>query len=582
MGSKERSPVGLTIKVHEHEHTILNSDNTIRRFDPRGRVIVHNGSRTYSIWDAELELNRPNRTTLGTDPLEIGRLDPLGEWEKEFIIKDIESPMLLVTEVIDTYFERVGVNTALVFEQQMPVELTLTLRNHSGATIREIMATKTIPPIFQNIKLLETQAGKVKYDSKANQIIWTIEEMAPDAIAVQRIRATITTEDVQPKGGGKFEVSYRVPEVVRSILVPVLHGSTDSQVSVEKEENPMRGGSWRCKAQLTNVSDFPIRLERVQVVMTSPTSDLLYEGKPDLRLEPGEIWGHEFEVSEEQPEFDIIALSTVEAPLIKEIRGTVEKEENVFPVLHVAGGKRVEPLEIMAWEPVPISITLQAKNIGTTESDEVIFVDFIPAGFEPPEKNQVRVRVGDRPISRSVEVSLHPSERDMNLDHNITIHLHDLTESHSPVKQGETVTANYIITARTPKPNFECSLPLKVKMNTFPPGPPAEAEIKGADAPTIRVRPALRKLRKTRTVVPGSVPGQLLATITFVNESETSLQNPELQDLIPPSFEFKGVPEGSQNPSIRETANGTLLSWSLQTMMSGEKFVTKYIYSPKK
>lgn len=582
MAAKEKNLVGLTITVHEHEHTILNANNTIRRFDPRGRVIVHNGSRTFAIWDAELELNRPNRTTLGTDPLEIGRLAPLSEWEKEFIIKDIESPMLLVTEVVDTYFERVGVNNALVFEQQMPVELSLSLRNHSGATIRNIVATKTLPPIFQNIKLQDTPTGKAKHDSKASQIVWTIEEMAPDAMAVQRIRATITAEDIQPKRGGKFEVTYRVPEVVRSILVPVLHGSTDSQVSVEKEEHSMRVGVWRCKAQLTNISDFPIRLERVQVVMTSPTSDLLYEGKPDLRLEPGEIWGHEFEVSEEQPEFDIIALSTVEAPLIKEIRGTIEKEENVFPVLRVEGNKTIEPSEIIAWEPAPISIILKAQNTGSTDSDEVIFIDSIPAGFEPPDENQVRVRVGDRPISRCLEVSLHPSERDTNLDHNITIRLHDLTENHAAVKPEETVTANYIITARTPQPNFECSLPMKVKMNTFPPGPPAEAAIKGADAPIIRVRPALRKLRKTRTVVPGSVPGQLLATITFVNESETSLQNPELQDLIPPNFDYVGAPEGSQEPTLRETVNGTLLSWSLPTMMSRERFVTKYIYCPKR
>jgi hypothetical protein len=582
MGSKEKTQLGLTITVQEHEHTILNADNTIRKFDPRGRVIVHNGSRTYAIWEAELELNRPNRTTLGTDPLEIGRLDPLGEWEKEFIIKDIESPMLLVTEVIDTFFERVGVNNALVFEKQMPVELTLSLRNHSGATIRDIEAIKTLPSIFQNIKLLDTQAGKAKYDSKTSQIVWAIKEMVPDTIAVQRIRATITVEDVLPKKGGKFEVTYRVPEVVRSILVPVLHGSTDSQVSVEKEEHPMRMGAWRCKAQLTNISDFPIRLERVQIVMTSPTNDLLYEGKPDLRLEPGEIWGHEFEVTQKEPEFDIIPLTTVEAPLIEEIRGTIEKEENVFPVLRVEGAKRIEPSEIIAYEPAPISITLQAQNVGSTECDEVLFTDSIPAGFEPPDKTQVRVRIGDKPISRCLEVTLDPSERDPNIDHNITIHLHDLTENHTAVKPKEMVTVNYIITSRTPQPNFERSLPMNVQMNTFPPGPPAEFAIKGANAPVIRVRPVLRKLRKTRTVVPDSVPGQLLATITFANESETSLQNPELQDLIPPSFDFVGVPEGSQEPTLRETSNGTLLSWSIPTMMSRERFVTKYIYRPKR
>ena len=100
-------PAGLTIAIKEHEHTLLNSDNTITRFDPRGQVFVKNKSRKFAVWDAELELNPQNRTTLGLSALDIGRLDPMSEWEKDFIVKEIEAPMLLLTEAIDTFSERV-------------------------------------------------------------------------------------------------------------------------------------------------------------------------------------------------------------------------------------------------------------------------------------------------------------------------------------------------------------------------------------------------------------------------------------------------------------------------------------------
>ena len=141
-------PAGLTISIKEHEHTRLTADNTIARFNPRGQVLVKNNSRKFAVWDAELELNRQNRTTLGTDSLDIGRLDPMTEWEKEFIVKEIESPMLLLSEALDTFHERVGVNNALVFEYKMPIEISLNLRNHSGSTIHDIVVTKDMPNIL--------------------------------------------------------------------------------------------------------------------------------------------------------------------------------------------------------------------------------------------------------------------------------------------------------------------------------------------------------------------------------------------------------------------------------------------------
>jgi hypothetical protein len=571
----------LTISIKEHEHTLLNSDNTITRFQPRGQVIVKNNSRTFAVWDAELELNRQHRTTLGQTALDIGRLEPMSEWEKDFIIKEIETPMLLLTESIDTFSERVGVNHALVFEYKMPVEISLNLRNHSGATIHDIVVTKEMPPIFKDIDPQQAQIGKVEYDSREGQVIWKIKELPPEQMAVQRIRTTITAEDPEPKSGGKVHVTYKVSDVVRSTLTPTLNGATETEINVEKEENTMRAGTWRCKASLTNSSEFPIRIKRVQVVLTAPENELLYEGTPNHRLESREVWGHEFEVQAEQPEFDIIALSTVEAPINQEIVGSIEKAETIFPVLRIEGNKRVEPLELLAWEPSPVAVTLEAKNTGSTECDEITFNDPLPPGFEAPDNTQIRVRVGDKPVTRSLKVSIRPKERDLKLPHTLTIQLQDLTENHTPIKPGETVTANYITIARTPKPNHEYTLPVVMEANTFPPGPNATTEIPENMAPVIKVRSVVRKLRKTRTVAPSPEAGELLVTVTFANEGESTLQDPELQDLIPPNFEYIGVPAGTPEPTLRDTPNGTVVSWALPTMMSRESFVGRYRYRPK-
>ena len=189
---------------------------------------------------------------------------------------------------------------------------------------------------------------------------------------------------------------------------------------------------------------------------------------------------------------------------------------------------------------------------------------------------------GTRGKAREDElVEIKPKDRDLNIPHTLRIHLHDLTESHSPIKPGDTVTANYITIARAPKPNHEHPLPVTIEANTFPPGPKATTEVPESIAPVIKVRAVVRKLRKTRTVAPTEEVGELMVTVTFVNEGETSLQDPELQDLIPPNFEFVGVPSGTPEPTLRETMNGTVVTWALPTMMSRESFVGKYKYKPK-
>jgi len=589
IGVEQGGPDGLVIRVQEFEQTVLNADNSISRFDAWGRVFIRNNSRRSSIWDAELELNRDNMTTLGQYPLDIGRLDPIGEWEKEFQVKEISTPLLVVTEVVDTFHERAGINNSLVCGRDMPVEFTITLRNHAVSTITDIVVMKTIPRLFERVELPSTYVGSVAYDPSTGQVTWTLKELPEDRMAVLHIRATIRVEDINPVPAGALKVTYRVPGLLRSHLHPTLHGVTECQTGVDWEEHPMRPGAWRCRATLTNTSDFTIRLEQVQIVQSTPETHIIYEGKPHLLLEPGEVWGHEFDLSrrfrdeneEATPEIDVVALYTVETPIQQEITGTVEKEETFLPVLNVECSKRVEPLELQAWEPAPISVTLEAKNTGTAAFNEVTFIDTIPPDFEPPEPDQVRVRVGDRPITRSLEIRLKPDNRDPAVSHTITIRVHDLTDAHASVEPGHQVTASYIAIARTPKPNHEYPLPLTVQANSFPPGPPAEAYIRELDAPTIRVRFTQRRLRKIRTVTPGPKAGEMLVTVTFINEGETNIRRPQLQDLIPPQFEYAGVPTGSPEPSISETMNGTLLTWTLDGMMSREKFTTRYLYRSK-
>jgi hypothetical protein len=525
-----------------------------------------------------MEPNSPNKSTLGTDSFLIGQLDPLEEWEKAFIIKDLDVPMLSVSEVVDTCYERTGINKALVFGHSMPVEFTITLRNRSGASISDIVVTKTVPPAFKRVEPQNIPIGKMEYDSKTGKVVWTIKELEPERVAILLVRAALTAEDATPVKAGKLNLTYRIPNLSRSRLLPVMRGVTECEVDIEKTEDPVRRGVWRCNATLRNNSDFPIRLERVQVVLTAPNSRILFEGNLDQKLEPGEFWGYEFDTTEEDPEFDVIALYRVETSIVQELVGTAEKEETILSVLRIECDKTVKPLELPAWEASPVTVSIQARNIGTADFNDVTFFDTIPAEFDAPEKSQVQVWVEGKPITQKIKVTLRPKKRDLASERTVTIKITDLLERQLAVKPGEQMTVKYSTIARTPKPEQEYILPLKVEANTFPPGPVANAALLAITAPKILVEKAFRKLHKTRTVSPGPQTGKFTVTVTFVNVSESSLAEPKLWDLIPPSFEFVAVPKGIPKPTVSEVENGTIVSWHLPTMKSGERFIGKYIY----
>lgn len=580
MGAADKS-TGLVIQIKEHEHTALNADNTIARFDPRGRIIIRNRSRRVAIWDAEMQPNSPNRSTLGTDSFQIGQLGPLEEWEKEFIVKDLDVPMLSVSEVVDTCFERSGINKAFVFGHTMPVEFTITLRNRSGGTISDIVVTKVIPPSFKRVEPQNIPIGKMEYNPRTGKAIWTIRELEPERVAILLVRATLTADDSTPIHTGKLNATYRIPNMSRSRLMPIMRGVTDCEVNIEKTEDPSRRGIWHCNATLRNISDFPIRIERIQVIMTAPNSRILFEGKPDHKLDPGEFWSYEFDTKEENPEFDVIALYRVEALIVQDLVGTVEKEEDALPVLRIECNKTVKPLELLAWEPSPVAVSLEARNIGTSDFDEVSFFDTIPADFDAPDKVQVQVWVEEKPITQKIKVTVRPKKKDPTTERVVTIQVYDLEERQVAVKPGELMTVKYTTIARTPMPEQEHILPLKVEANTFPPGPAASAALLALTAPKIKVEKAFRKLRKTRTVSPGPQTGEFTVTLTFINVSDSSLARPKLWDLIPPSFEFVAVPRGIPEPIISEAENGTIVSWSLPTMKSGDRFLGKYIYKHK-
>ena len=573
--------MGLVIQIREREHTVLNSDNSIARFDPRGRVVVHNKSRRVAIWDAELEPNSPNKSTLGTGSFKLGQLDPLESWDKEFIIKDLDVPMLFVSEVVDTCYERSGINKAFVFGQTMPVEFTITLRNRSGGAISDIVVTKTIPPSFKQVEPLNIPIGKMEYNSVTGKAVWTIKELESEQVVILIVRATLTAEDATPVHTGKLDVTYKIPNLSRSLLTPILRGVTECEVNIEKTEDSIRRGVWRCNATLRNSSDFPIRIERIQVVMTAPNSRILFEGNPDYKLEPDEFWSYEFETKEENPEFDIIAFYRVEASLVQDLVGLVEKEEDTLPVSRVECNKSVKPLELPAWEPSPIVVTLEARNVGTCDFNEVTFTDTISADFDAPDKVQIQVWVEEKPITQKIELSVRPKKKDEAAERVVTIHVQDLLERQLEIKPGKQMKVKYTTIARTPKPDQEYILPLKVEANTYPPGPAASAALLALTAPKVVVEKAFRKLQKTRTVSPGPQTGEFTVTITFINISDSSLAKPKLWDLIPPSFEFVAVPKGIPKPTLNEEENGTVISWSLPSMKAGDRFLGKYIYRHK-
>jgi len=566
----------IIIDFTEMEETELSGKGELEKISISGVLTVKNPSSTNRVWNSSLFLEGLNSVSLKDNEIKIGEINAGDSKKFEYNVLEkevVHKPLIELNQEIDTYYEKgEDINWNFVLGHRMPTSFTIKLTNNSGVDATANLIKK-IPEYFGKPLIDSPPTGSAEYKEDLHEIHWT-EVVVPkgDTIGLHfRVGATPDKTDLHEDGA--IEVNYKIKDTIRSLLDGKVWGLSDNLYAIDNEE--ISEHTWGCTIEFQNLSDFRVKLTNVKVAQVKETTKVtVLDDNPNIELEPQASWTKEFEVeSAGMPKFSKLNNFSVLYEVHKTLIGHILRKSGVIPVAAIECEKILEPKNVNAHAKTEIKVKVITKNIGTASLFKIKVEDVIPASFKPPSLDLVKTSIRGEQLRQGVILEIEPNDEEPAVEHKLTVSIPNLTDLTNPLNTNEEVIVEYPLTAWDPRPgDYLC--PLESTFNVIPPGPPVKAGV-----PEIKIiaKTVRRKYRAYKSVTPGSEEGEYVIPIVFANKGEIPVQKVTIKDVIPISFTLvKSEPEDLE-PAIKETENGTELTWKISDIAPGQQVQLKYI-----
>ncbi|MHA1593744.1 MAG: hypothetical protein ACTSXJ_06355 [Candidatus Baldrarchaeia archaeon] len=562
----------VIVDFSETEEVVLGPDSELEELKVTGAVSVINPSENSRIWNAKLHLSNVQNLDIPSGEYTVGEVEPGGRWSREYKV-NVSEPVLHVKEVIDTWAKEEGVtHQAFCRGKEMPVSITITLKNQTAMPVFNVRLEKKLPDGFEEPEI-KAMKGNVTYEVDTRKIIWEIPQMDPEAELLMLINTKTLREDGNPVGMGEIIVTYELKGNCRAIADAHLESIGRSMTMINIEESEKGPGFWECALQFHNRSDMIYLVRKAVVTMQDQK---IVEVEPNAEVAPNDKWIHKFTVEGlESPKLDKVVDFIVVYDIHRSLKGTIRKKEKVLPVVDVKCEKRFEPPSVPAYQVTPLTAILILENIGSAVIDSAEFSDLIPKHFVPPQPEDIKVEVDGRSVEDGIEVLLEPSEVTAETEHKMLVKVTDLIDRVGGLKPGGKLVVSYQFRAMRPLPTMEYPAPLKVTGYAKPAGPGADAETPEGE-PKIGITYVKRRYTCGKSYEPGAAAGEFIITILLSNTGEVPLEDIEVKDVIPRGFEVVEWTPKTAEVETREEEGVLYLVWKVPRVPAGQQVELEY------
>ncbi|MHA1143512.1 MAG: hypothetical protein ACTSRW_02175 [Candidatus Helarchaeota archaeon] len=558
-----------TVEIVENIDFITKHDGEIKESVVKGQVIVKNGAVRDNIWDINISLDKTDKTDLMDEKIHILELEPQEEWTQEYKIDTEDAELLLeIDEEINVIPDTEEKSTTLVLNQKHEPHFTITIKNISSTTIKEIEIVRNIPEIFRNVKIRDDGVGKAK--RKEGQIVWTIEELDPDQSTQLEFTAVITPEEKEPVNSGQIKATYSVSGgTFSSIEVNNLDGYSKNFYAVERIERDEEPNVWDCIFEFQNLSEFRVKLVDVLLYNNDYTTeeqvlDFKSQLDPEVILEPMEEWiSKAWELqSEEFPMLGADVRFTVIGDVVTQTTVTVEIEAFQMPVLSLSGKKELSETQIKSYRETDITATTTINTSGKAPVDKFHIEDEIPQHFDVPDTENVKITVNGVEINPdTMTISFEPTT-DIDTKRTMNIDVENVLEQVGTLGDDSTIVLSYPMKALNPVKGEEYQAGVLFQAITED-GSIVELYMESPEV-EIEIIHSRRRTTDARLVQEGSSRGQYVIMIIHKNRGNSPEENKVFTELIPENFKLiSAKPEPEQD--------GQTLKWTFNKIEPDEK-----------
>ena len=568
----------IILEIVEKENTSLSGKGIQENIDISGTLSVINKSKSNRIWNAVRIIKGIGSTDIADVDEKIGELKAESKNAVSYKIQEQDvsyKPLIELTEIIDTYFEKGDDNNwNFVLNKRSPTKFMLKLQNNSNQPTSQVNLKKKIPEVYDTPVVESSTSGNANYDESSRTIAWTDISIAPGGEQTLSFRAGANPVTIEPSSAGDIEVDYQIENVQRSKIIPSLQAVSDSMFALEKSESMDKQGEWECTVEFENMSDFEVTLNQVLVQHKKETiTETILEETPTVVLPPKQNWSKDFLVaSSGPPKFTKSNKFTVNTHTVKRVIGHIKKEADIIPVAAIEAKKVVTPQEINAHAKTDVAVNITVRNSGSAAISTVNLIDTIPSGFKPPSLDQIDVFVRSSKLAQGVLFDLEPNNEDPGSQHILTIEIPDIKKVTSILAPNDELIVKFPLIAWDPSPS-EYPCPVEANFNVIPAGPPVKSAVPDLKFIAKQVR---RRYRAFKQVQPGSEEGEFVINVVFQNKGEVPVEKCQISEIIPQNFVLVNWTPEENKPESSDVDDGTKITWNLTNVGAGAEITLKY------
>jgi len=622
------------VKLAEEVNVEQDHEANINAINFSGKLEVVNPSTIDRLWDINLTLKNVEGINLKSNEIKIKELGITNEdnvESKEFQLSGEAQSLLLIKEYINTmpnaddiltksdieadllklkdkgkgkkkkteseedkekYDAAVGSSLesyGISIKKLNNVNFAIGLYSLFEKPVKEIQLTKTISEKFENTKIIKTSIGDTKIEG--NKLIWTIDELEPETIALLRFSSDIQVETKDAVKTGTIEGSYKAASSFTGGLeIEKFEAYTNNKHHIDMIEKDDAPGVWDCNFLFENPSEFKIELYNVDIHPSekADTKFITIEKENAPILPAGaqwksDVWQYE---SEDYPSFRKEVNFKVLEELQAEVKGSIAIGEVELVLASITGkvsyevpgipGEEVEVAEkgkileirIPSYKETEIEATLALTNDGSAPLNEIRITQLnFKDKFNPPESNEVKL------LWDGKEIDLPPDAIRIDKE-SIHLDLDKLKDKPSGMLEPDsTIELKFPIHAVSPEKDTQFETDVVYNANTFPLGTELEYIPKPEEIPVLKVVTVRRKYRLGKKVIPIGEFGSYKIIIEYENLGTDPLKNYTIVDKVPDKFKYS---EFSTKPEITDEKGSDTLKWKIEELTEAEKLEISY------
>lgn len=609
----EREGLAAIVKLSENVNMEQDHYGEIEGINFEGELEIINPSTENRLWDLLCEFKNVESTNLESPKIEIkelGTTEETNTYTEEFDLEDTAQNLLLIKEYINTLSTADEILTnyniedhilslkeeeqteeiskeknlesfGIAIGQLNTVTFAIGVYNLFEKPITNLKVVKTIPSEFENIIITDSSEGFAEIEG--NDVDWTIDELAPESLAVLKITAELTVETKDAVSTGPIKITYNAASSFTGGLeIENFEGYTNNKHYidlVEKEEAP---DMWECSLEFENPSDFDIEFYDAKVY-TSEDPDMSYISiDPDnpLLLPPDARWQSpmwEYE-SEEYPSFRRELSFRILPEFQAEVIGEISLADEQLVLASIIGkisyempdelAEKFPPNTLPSYEDNDFVCIQELENDGSAPLDEIKFTqsgfsaypDFTPPNPDDPDDfDQMQLLVDGEPIDFSPD--------DVYVDNDsIQVSKTDLKNTPTGMIQPDSVVElKYPIHAVQPREG-EFETDVIYNANTYPLGEELETLPVPEEVPVISIVHVRRKFRVGKEIIPVGGEGEYEIVLFIRNlgdAKENEIENLTVIDKVPDNFEYSDF---SIEPEIIDEFGEDTLKWDIELL----------------